>query len=174
MTINSHTLAASVAWLTLGEEALSVLHDLRWMLILCVVLILADFWWGWAENSKRKHEAKTKRERDKYRFRFSTAGRRTLNKVVDYITYLLVGCVIGLAVTEPLGLCTHTTSSAIGVGFGCLFELSSIAGHIAFVKGINVKLNLKTLLVSIVKRKNEALGEIIDESIEKIDDDENT
>ena len=50
------------------------------------------------------------------------------------------------------------------------FEISSIVGHIAVVKGINIKLNLKTLIVAIFKRKSEALGEIIDESIEEIED----
>lgn len=114
--------------------------------------------------------AKTKREREKYRFHFSAAGRRTLNKLVDYMTYLLVGCVVGLAVTEPLGICTHTTTAAIGIGFGCIFELSSIAGHICVVKGFDVRLNLKSLLVAIVKRKSEAMGEILDEGIEKIED----
>ena len=91
-----------------------------------------------------------------------------MNKLVDYTTYLLVGCVAGLAITEPLGICTHTVTAALGIGFGCLFELSSIAGHVAAVKGINVKVNLKALLVAIAKRKSEALGEIIDESIETI------
>jgi len=114
--------------------------------------------------------AKTKREREKYRFHFSAAGRRTLNKLVDYMTYLLVGCVVGLAVTEPLGICTHTTTAAIGIGFGCIFELSSIVGHICVVKGFDVRLNLKALLVAIVKRKSEAMGEILDEGITEIKD----
>ena len=35
---------------------------------------------------------------------------------------------------------------------------------------INIKLNLKNLIVAIFKRKSEALGEIIDESIEEIED----
>ena len=118
----------------------------------------------------RYKAAKTNREREKYRFHFSAAGRRTLNKLVDYMTYLLVGCVTGLAVTEPLGICTHTTTAAIGIGFGCIFELSSIVGHICVVKGFDVRLNLKSLLVAIVKRKSEAMGEILDEGITEIKD----
>lgn len=113
--------------------------------------------------------ATTKEEKAKYKFRFSTAGRRTLNKFVDYTTYLLVGCVAGFAITEPLGLCSHNVTAAIGLGFGCLFELSSIVGHIAAVKGVKIRLNLKSLLVAIVKRKSEAMGEILDEGIEKIE-----
>ena len=45
-------------------------------------------------------------DKERYRFHFSQAGRRTLNKCVDYLTYLLVGCVAGLAITEPMGIGT--------------------------------------------------------------------
>ena len=69
-----------------------------------------------------------------------------------------------------MGICIHTTTAALGIAFGCVFEISSIVGHIAVVKGINIKLNLKNLIVAIFKRKSEALGEIIDESIEEIED----
>lgn len=114
--------------------------------------------------------AKTPEEKARHRFRFSAAGRRTLNKFVDYTTYLLVGCVAGLAITDPLGLCSHITTASIGLGFGCLFELSSIAGHVAAVKGVKIRLNLKSLLITLVKKKNESLGEILDEGIEEIKD----
>ena len=167
----THNLAtAAIMWSVFASEALNALHDLRWMLVLMVTLILTDFWWGWSENRMHYKAAKTKREREKYRFHFSAAGRRTLNKLVDYMTYLLVGCVVGLAVTEPLGICTHTTTAAVGIGFGCIFELSSIVGHICVVKGFDVRLNLKSLLVAIVKRKSEAMGEILDEGITEIKD----
>ena len=171
MMIGHRTLGtAAITWGVFANEALNSLHDLRWMLVLTVVLILTDFWWGWSECRMLYQAAKTKREREKYRFHFSAAGRRTLNKLVDYMTYLLVGCVTGLAVTEPLGICTHTTTAAIGIGFGCIFELSSIVGHICVVKGFDVRLNLKSLLVAIVKRKSEAMGEILDEGITEIKD----
>ena len=93
-----------------------------------------------------------------------------MNKAVDYLTYLLVGCVAGLAITEPMGIATHTTTAAVGLGFGMLFELSSIVGHIAAVKGVNIKLDLKKLIVAIVKKKNEDIAEILDEGIEEIED----
>lgn len=157
------------SWTVFGSEVINVLFGLRWMIIFCIVLILTDFWWGWAENNLHREESATEEERKKYRFRFSTAGRRTLNKFVDYTTYLLIGCVAGLAITEPLGICNHNTSAALGLGFGCIFELSSIIGHIAAVKGITVKVNFKSILVAIAKRKSEALGEILDEGIETIE-----
>ena len=159
-----------VIWSVLAEEFLSAIYDLRWMIIFCVVLIVTDFWWGWRECKHHREKAKTDDEKKSYKFRFSTAGRRTLNKLVDYTTYLLLGSIAGLAITEPLGVCTHTTSAALGLGFGCLFELSSIVGHIAQVRGVNIKLNLKGFLVALVKKKSEDLGEILDQGIEEIED----
>ena len=169
----THNVGAMITWSLLAGEAVSAVHDLRWAMVFCIVLIATDFWWGWRENKKHLKEAKTEEEKKKYKFHFSSAGRRTLNKLVDYSTYLLLGCVAGLAVTEPMGICSHTVTAALGIGFGCLFEISSIVGHIAVVKGIKIRLNLKNLIVAIFKRKSEALGEIIDESIEEIEDNRN-
>ena len=166
----SHNVGAMITWSLFASEALSAVYDLRWAIVFCLVLIATDFWWGWRECKHHAKGAKSEEEKKKYKFHFSSAGRRTLNKFVDYTTYLLLGCVAGLAVTEPMGICTHTTTAALGIAFGCVFEISSIVGHIAVVKGINIKLNLKNLIVAIFKRKSEALGEIIDESIEEIED----
>lgn len=166
----SHNVGAMITWSLFASEALSAVHDLRWAIVFCLVLIATDFWWGWRECKHHAKGAKSEEEKKKYKFHFSSAGRRTLNKFVDYTTYLLLGCVAGLAVTEPMGICTHTTTAALGIAFGCVFEISSIVGHIAVVKGINIKINLKNLIVAIFKRKSEALGEIIDESIEEIED----
>ena len=167
----NHSIGAQgFTWAFFGSEVLSAVYDLRWAILFTAVLILTDFWWGWRESIMHCRNATTKEEKAKYKFRFSTAGRRTLNKFVDYTTYLLVGCVAGFAITEPLGMCSHNVTAAIGLGFGCLFELSSIVGHIAAVKGIKIRLNLKSLLVAIIKKKNEGLGEILDEGIEEIKD----
>ena len=159
-----------ITWSLFASEAMSAIYDLRWAIVFCLVLIATDFWWGWRESKKHREDAKTEEEKEKYKFHFSSAGRRTLNKFVDYTTYLLLGCVAGLAVTEPMGMCSHTVTAALGIGFGCLFEISSIVGHIAVVKGFNIKLNLKGLLVALVKKKSEDLGEILDEGIEEIED----
>lgn len=140
------------------------------MIVFAVLLIGTDFWWGVRELAMHHQQAATRAEKTKTKFHFSQAGRRTLNKMVDYLTYLLIGCVAGLAITEPMGIADHTTTSAVGLGFGCLFELSSIVGHIAAVKGINIKLNLKALIVAIIRKKNEDIAEILDEGIEEIED----
>lgn len=162
--------AQGVSWTVFGAECLQAVNDLRWMIIFAVLLIFTDFWWGCRELAMLHNQAVSRVEKERTKFHFSQAGRRTLNKAVDYLTYLLVGCVAGLAITEPMGIATHTVTAAVGLGFGCLFELSSIVGHIAAVKGINIRLNLKRLLVAIIKHKSEELAEVIDEGIEDIRD----
>lgn len=140
---------------TMGGEALSALFDLRWMLVLIVVLIVADFWFGVSE-SLHKHE----------HFRFSRAGRRTCNKAVDYITYLILGSVLGLAIFEPLGWATHTTTAAIGLGFGCVWEVDSIVGHVCELHGVKNKFSVKRLIIAIIKKKDAYVGEAVEEVLE--------
>lgn len=140
---------------TMGGEALSALFDLRWMLVLIVVLIVADFWFGVSE-SLHKHE----------HFRFSRAGRRTCNKAVDYITYLILGSVLGLAIFEPLGWATHTTTAAIGLGFGCVWEVDSIVGHVCELHGVKNKFSVKRLIIAIIKKKDADVGEAVEEVLE--------
>lgn len=141
---------------TMSGEALSVLFDLRWMLVLIVVLIVADFWFGVSE-SLHKHE----------HFRFSRAGRRTCNKAVDYITYLILGSVLGLAIFEPLGWATHTTTAAIGLGFGCIWEVDSIVGHVCELHGIKSRFSVKRFIIALIKRKNEDMGEAVEDAWEE-------
>ena len=169
MTNTNNIGAQGVSWTVFGAECLTAIYDLRWMIILAAILIATDYWWGVRELKTKRENATRDIDKERYKFHFSQAGRRTLNKCVDYLTYLLVGCVAGLAITEPMGIATHTTTAAIGLGFGMLFELSSIVGHINVVKGVNIHLNLKKLIVAIIKHKSEGLAEIFDEGIEEID-----
>lgn len=163
--------AQGLGWAVLGSEATGALYDLRWMLIFMLVLIMTDFWWGCRELKMKRDRASSKLERDKYKFHFSRAGRRTLNKVVDYLTYLLLGCVVGFAVTEPLDLASHITTAAIGIGAGCLFELASITGHVFATHDLKLKINWKRFVVSLVKSKSEELGDAIDSGVEIGEDD---
>lgn len=140
---------------TMGGEALTALYDLRWMLVLIVILILADFWFGVSESIK-KHE----------HFRFSRAGRRTCNKAVDYLTYLLVGALLGLAIFEPLGWTDHTTTAAVGLGFGCIWEIDSIVGHVCALHGIRNKFSVKRFIIALIKRKDKDLGEAVEDAME--------
>lgn len=143
---------------TMGNEALSALFDLRWMLVLVVILIVADFWFGLSESLQNNVD-----------FRLSRAGRRTCNKAVDYITYLILGAVMGLAIFEPLGWATHTTTAAYGLGFGCLWEIDSIVGHVCALHGIRKRFSVKRFIISLLKKKSTDLGEAVEEAIDGAD-----
>ena len=154
-------------WVAFLDEGMQCVRDLRWMIVLSIVLIFTDFWWGWSESRMKYKKATTDKEREKYKFHKSKAIRRSANKFVDYLTYLLVGCVLGMAILEPLGICDHVTSAAAGLGLGCVADMMSIVGHYCAVKGIDFDAwkFLKRLVVVFVKKKDEDMGEALEETI---------
>lgn len=163
-----------VVWATIGAELIAVCYELRYMVILSLILILADLWWGYCESSKRYNQAvvdKDKAAKEKYKWHKSRAVRRSANKAVDYITYLLVGAFLGLAITEPMDLCNHVLTAAIALGLGCLCEVSSIVGHVLFVKaGIEIKVAdawkwAGRFFINLIKIKNHDIGEAVDTTV---------
>ncbi len=164
MTNGANIGSQGLTWAILGSEAIAVLYDLRWMLMCVAVLIMTDFWWGTKETKRRYEETKD----EKYRWRFSRAGRRSLNKGIDFLTYLLIGATLGMAIFEPLGICTHTTSGAIALALGALFDISSIIGHVCYLHGISTKGGvlpiLWRILTRIVSKKSGILGEAMEEA----------
>lgn len=165
-----NTAAGGISIASFAGECIAVVTDLRWLIILAVLLIVGDFWWAWRECKMHREEAKSEADREKYEWHNSRAVRRTLNKIVDYTSYLLIGVVFGLAMCEPWGICDHTTAAMAGMFFGCACEISSIFGHIAYVKGVRVKIDIKRLSVEVIRRKSEALAEILDAGIQSIED----
>lgn len=125
-----------ILWGSIGGDLLAVVFDLRYMVLCSIALILADLWWGYRDAEMHYEHAKdigNETLADKFKWHKSRAVRRTANKFVDYMTYLVVGALIGLAITEPMDLCTHVWTAAIGLGIGCGCEIASIVGHVAYV-----------------------------------------
>lgn len=128
-------------------ECTQVLHDLRWMIVLAIVLILSDLWFGCSASKVQKIE-----------IRKSRAGRRTLNKVVDYICYVLLGSVLGKAIGEPYGVDPIIVSiTAMILCYG--FEIDSIYGHICTIHGIQKKYSIWKILFKLLTFKFKDLGE---------------
>lgn len=181
MTNTSHiavVASSGFLWSQMGTEAMGALFDLRWMLAACALLIIVDFHWGWSESRMHYKEAERQDDKggmEKYKFHFSRAGRRSFGKAIEYITYLLIGAILGMAIFEPLGVCSHIFSAAIGLLFGCIFDLSSIVGHVCVCHGIDKpKLSIRSVAVflmkvgaAFVRRKDADLGESINETIDK-------
>ena len=156
-----------------GGEMVAVAFELRYMIILSAVLIFTDLWWGHSDTMKRYCEAKAKGDvagMEKYKWHKSRALRRSANKAVDYITYLVLGAFIGLGITEPMNGFSHVYTAAIGLGVGCLAELASIIGHYCYVKwSIEIKVVdvwkwLLRFVVNIFRAKSQ-LGSALEETI---------
>lgn len=157
------TAAPMILMAAFSSEALSAFYDLRWMLVFICILIVADFWFGVSDSLNKRKQ-----------FRFSRAGRRTCNKLVDYLAYLLVGCTLGLAIFEPLGIANHTATAAIGLGLGCLWEVDSIVGHVCSLHGVTNKFSVKKFLISLLRRKYPEASEALEETINNNQENENT
>lgn len=134
-------------------EIKEVVFQLRWMLVFIVVMIIADFVLGIIDSVVKRGEE----------FRFSRAGRRTMCKFIEYNSYLVLGFMMGIAILQPVGVCSYTVSAMCGLGLAILFEFDSIMDHICAIHGIKNKVSIKRLLVGYIKKKYTAAGEIIEE-----------
>ena len=143
----------------LGTEIETMMWDLRWMIILIFLLVVADLWTGLAESVKIKRE----------KFRFSRAGRRTSAKFFEYIClYIIGGSLLGKAVLVPLGVIDdYVIGGAIGAALACLWEIDSIAGHICKIHGIKGIFSIKQFIVSLLKKKYPAVGEAVEDATEE-------
>lgn len=148
-------IVAPILFDTIPSEALVVVHDLRWMIVLVVMLVLADFWFGVSASVRRNEE-----------FRFSRAGRRTCNKFVEYMAYLLLGTLFGLAIFEPLGWATHTTTAAVALGLGCLWEVDSIIEHICELRGYDAVPSVKKIIIAYLKQRNQKVGDAVEQAMD--------
>ncbi len=123
-------------------ELLTVFYDMRWMIVAVLILVVADFWFGIRASLQRGAE-----------FRFSRAGRRTCAKFIDYVNYLILGSVLGMAIFEPLSLAGHTEVAAAALALGCVWEVDSIVGHVCEIHGVKKRLSVKRLLIRLLKKR---------------------
>ena len=128
-------------------ECTQILYDLRWMIILAIILILSDLWFGLSASRLQKIE-----------IRKSSAGRRTLNKIVDYICYVLLGAVLGKAIGEPYGMNPIVVSITVMV-ICYRFEVDSIYGYICEIHGIKKRYSIWRILFKLLTFKFKDVGE---------------
>lgn len=152
ITIIAPQLLVAGAYSFVGEIR-SVVFELRWMLVFIVAMIIADFVLGIIDSVVKRGED----------FRFSRAGRRTMCKFIEYNSYLVLGFGLGVAILQPVGICSYTVSSMCGLGIAIVFEFDSIMEHVCEIHGIKNKVSIKRLLVGYIKKKYATAGEIIEE-----------
>ena len=133
------------------SECYAIIFDLRWMILLAFVLILSDFWFGISVSRMQGIEV-----------RKSRAGRRTLNKVIDYLCYVLLGAVIGKAIGDPYGLNPITVSITIMILCYC-FEIDSIYNHICELHGVKKRYSIWAILWKLITFKFRDVGEAFQE-----------
>lgn len=146
MESNSFNTIFKTSLIGFTSEFYGIIFDLRWMILLAFVLILTDFWFGISASRAKKIE-----------IRKSSAGRRTLNKIIDYLCYILLGAVIGKAIGEPYGLNPITVSITIMILCYC-FEIDSIYNHICELHGVKKRYSIWTILWKFITFKFKDVG----------------
>ena len=166
--------ARATVVMLLGGEVTAMVTDMRWGLILIVLLVLADFRFGWGESAKRYKEAKKAGDKagmEAYRWHTSRAVRRTANKFVDYLVLMLVGGSIGMAILEPIGV-SHVFGCWAGAVTAMVCELFSIGGHFFYLRGVkveekNIRGFVRAFVVAMAKKKDEDVGEALGQAFEE-------
>lgn len=130
---------------TFYREVMELMFGLRWAFALIVLLIVLDFGYGIADSVGRRGEE----------FHLSRAGRRTVCKFIEYLTYPIVGGVLGLAILEPMGWGEMMTGGAAGAALAVLFEADSISEHFCSVHGLKRRFSVKGW---IIRKLTEKLG----------------
>lgn len=146
---NGGSVGKSLGILVMSNELTTLIYDLRWAIILCGALIIADLWFGCRSASSQGKE-----------IRKSRAIRRTANKFVDYLMYMLVAAMIGMVV-EQIGWWSHTNVALCGILLGCFCELESILGHWARLHGFSF--SIRKVILRFISTKSKEVADIINE-----------
>ncbi len=164
--------ARGFGFLLMGQEVMYLLGEARYALLLLVILIIADFRFGRRESSVRYDDAKALGDTylsAKYKWRTSRAVRRSINKLLDYVLFAVLGLFIGVQLLEPTGIDRiWGTYGAVALVAYC--ELKSIFGHFLFLHGRGLSPSglsafLARFIILFAKRKNEDVGNALDEAI---------
>lgn len=137
----------------MATEIEELIYDLRWLIALSFALIIADFWLGISESKMVGKD-----------IRRSKAWRRTLNKVVDYMCYLMVAGLLGKAIGEPMGMNALRVASVVML-LTCAWELDSIYGHICVLNGAEKDFSIRKSIFGIFKRKLEDKVDSLNKSV---------
>ena len=163
----------TVSLVLMGNELTAIISDARWLLIVILVCVVADFRYGWGESHKRYNIAKErgdKIEMHEYKWRTSRALRRTINKLVDYFIWVCLGMLVGWAILRPLGV-DYMLGGIVAttIAVGC--EAKSFIGHFFYLHGVrieekSVKGFLRAFVVAFAKRKDKDIGEALEDAME--------
>lgn len=109
-------------------------EPLRWVVVLALVLVMVDLRWG-IRAAKARGEV----------IRTSRAIRRTINKIVDYVCWILLSGVLGEAFGDPFGVPLLPLIVMLVI-FGC--EINSCFSNYFESRGRKLKINIFKLFRS--------------------------
>ena len=119
---------------TLVIEVGDILFQLRWFILAAFALILADLWFGIQVSRKKGIE-----------IRRSSAGRRTFNKFIDYILYIVLGTTLAMSIAQPWNI--EPIYISAGILILCYgFEIDSIYSHICYLHGAKKEISIFKVL----------------------------
>ena len=104
------------------------IEPLKWFLLLGLILIFADLRFGIAAAKKRGEK-----------IRISRAGRSSINKIVDYLCWILVAGAMGKAFGIPFNI---PVLPAITLLVVCGLEINSVFMNYFEARGKKVKVNI--------------------------------
>lgn len=121
-----NTIGAMMA--TIMSGFMDFIEPLKWFMLLAIILVFVDLRFGIAAAIKRGEK-----------IRFSRAGRRTINKIVDYLCWILLAGAIGKAFGLPFDL-PILPAIVLLVIYG--FEINSCYGNYFEAHGKKIKVNI--------------------------------
>jgi hypothetical protein len=148
------TRTAAATGLSFIGEMQAMIYDVRWLLLLCIVLIVTDLKFG-IENSHAHGEV----------IRSSRAMRRTINKFIDYLCWLMFSAVFAEAFAVPFGIDKMVVTVCVML-FACFNEIDSIMQNYHAARGLE-GVSLIQFIISLVKKKNKDVGEALEETLNK-------
>lgn len=119
-------------------EVGEVIFNLRWFILAAFALIMADLWFGIQVSIKKGIE-----------IRRSSAGRRTFNKFIDYILYVVLGTTLSMAIAPTWNLNPLHIASVILI-LCYAFEMDSIYSHICYLHGAKKKVSIFKIIWYII------------------------
>lgn len=149
---NLESLGRGTSMVVFGNELTALAWDMRWLFLTAFCLILVDFWFGTHASHKRGDH-----------FRTSRAVRRTLCKMVDYVSVVALGGFLGMGIGEPLGI-GHEVVAAVCVLIAIGVEIDSIYTNWCEVHDIEKRFSIAKLVTGIIGIKSKELKDAINES----------
>jgi hypothetical protein len=162
--------------LTIAGTPLLYLMKEEWAALLFIaILVIADNRFARLECALRRAEAEEAGEPlpDKFKWRTSRALRRTANKFVNGSIFCALGLCFGVALIEPLGYPRYL-GTLMACAYVAAYDIKSLAEHYHHIKSRQENFDkvksgawafLKSFAVFLAKKKNEEVGEALEEAL---------